>query len=82
MNINIASSDLFLFGYLKHKLQGCSSDSVDERFSAITDLMENLGKSLLQRVFDEWISCLHLVVENGQEDIQTLQNSFAIHRVA
>jgi hypothetical protein len=39
---DIAPSGLFLFGYLKHKLQECSCDSVDQLFSAIADLMGNL----------------------------------------
>jgi ribonuclease I len=64
---DIAPSGFFLFGHSKHKLQGCSDDSADEFFSAITDLMENLEKSLLHRVLDEWISCQHLVVESGGE---------------
>jgi transposase InsO family protein len=51
--------------------QGCSYDSPNEFFSAITDLMENLEKSLLRRVVDEWISRLHLVMESNGEDIQT-----------
>jgi histone-lysine N-methyltransferase SETMAR len=63
----IAPTDFFLFRHLKHKFQGCSYDSADELFSVITDLMENLEKSLLYRVFDEWISHLHLVVESDGE---------------
>jgi hypothetical protein len=62
---DIALSDFFLFGHLKHKLQGYSYDSDDELFSTITNLMKNLEKSLLHLVFDEWSSFLHLVVENG-----------------
>jgi hypothetical protein len=58
---------------LKHKLQGCFYDSADEFSPAITDLMKILEKSLLRRVFDEWISHLHLVVERGGEYIQTWQ---------
>jgi histone-lysine N-methyltransferase SETMAR len=68
---DIAPSGFFLFGHLKHKLQGCSYESADELFTVITDLMENLEKSLLHRVFSEWISPLHLVVETGGEFIQT-----------
>jgi hypothetical protein len=64
---DIAPSDFFLFGYLKDKLQGCSYDSADELFSAITDLMETLEKSLLRCVFDKWILRLHLIVESGGE---------------
>jgi hypothetical protein len=41
---DIASCDFFLFGDWKHKFQGCSYDSADELFSAITDLMENFEK--------------------------------------
>jgi histone-lysine N-methyltransferase SETMAR len=48
---DIVLSDFFLFGDLKHKLQGYCYDSADELLSAITDLMENLEKSLLHRVF-------------------------------
>jgi hypothetical protein len=50
---DIAPSDFFLFDALKYKPQGCSYDSANEHFSAITDLMGNLEKSLLHRVFDE-----------------------------
>jgi hypothetical protein len=64
---DIDPCDFFLFWYLKHKFQGCFYDSADELFSAITDLMRNLEKSFLHRVFDEWISHLHLVVESGGE---------------
>jgi hypothetical protein len=67
---DIVPSDFFLFGYLKHKLQRCSDDSADELFSAITDLLETLEKSFLHRLFDEWISLLHLVVESGRVYIQ------------
>jgi hypothetical protein len=63
--------DFFLFRDLKHKLQGCSYDSKDEFFFAIMNLIENLKKSLRHRVFDERITCLHLVVESGGEYIQT-----------
>jgi transposase len=53
-----ARSDFFLFGRLKHKLQGSSYGRADEFFSAVTNLIGNLEKSLLPRVFDELISCL------------------------
>jgi hypothetical protein len=56
---------------LKHMLQGCSYDSALALFSAITNLRENLETSLLHRVFDVWISHLHLVVESGGEYLQT-----------
>jgi hypothetical protein len=79
---DIAPSDFFLFGYLKHKPQGCSYDSADELFSAIMDLAENLGKSLLHRVFDEWMPRLHLVVESGGEYIQIYHKNYAAHPVA
>jgi hypothetical protein len=68
---DIAPSDFFLFGYLKHKLQGCSYDSADELFTVIAEMMEHLEKALLHRVFNEWISRLHLVMETGGEYIQT-----------
>jgi hypothetical protein len=70
---NIAPSDFFVFGYLKHKLQRCPYDSADEIVSAIRDLMENLEKSLLHRAFDERISSFHLIVEIDGEDLQTWQ---------
>jgi hypothetical protein len=65
-----APSDFFLFGRLKRKLQGSSYDRADEFFSASTNLIGNLEKSLLHRVFDELIACLDPVVENGGEYIQ------------
>jgi hypothetical protein len=41
-----------------------------EAFPAIEDLMADLGTPHLHRIFEEWISCLHLVVESGAEYIQ------------
>jgi hypothetical protein len=79
---DIVPSDFFLFTYLKHKLQRCLYHSADELFSAITDLMETLEKSFLHRVFDEWISPLHLVLESGGEYVQTEQTNVATHPVA
>jgi hypothetical protein len=52
---DIVPSNLFLFWYLKPKLQECFYDSADELFSAIKHLMENFEKSLLHRVFDKRI---------------------------
>jgi hypothetical protein len=46
------------------------------------DLMENLEKSPVHRVFDERISRLHPIVETAGEDIQTWQKNFATHPVA
>jgi hypothetical protein len=68
-SLDIAPSYLFIFGHSKHKLQRCSYNSTDELFSGIRDLMGNLENSLLHRVFDEWISHLHLIVEGGGADI-------------
>jgi hypothetical protein len=68
---DIVPSEFFLFGQLEHKFQGCSSDLADELFSAITDLMENREKLLLRRLFDEWTSSLHFIVESSGEYIQT-----------
>jgi hypothetical protein len=79
---DIAPNDFFLFGYLKSKLQGCSYDSADKFISAITDLMENLQKSLLHRVFDELISRLHFVVESDGDYILTSQKNLAPRPVA
>jgi histone-lysine N-methyltransferase SETMAR len=79
---DITPSDYFFFIHLKHKLQGCSYDSTNELFSAIRNLMENLEISLLHRVFDTWISCLHLPVESGGDYLQIWQKNFATHPVA
>jgi hypothetical protein len=78
----IAPNYFFLFGYLKRKLSGCSYDSADELLSAITYPIENLEKSLFHRVFNEWISHLHLVVDSDRDYIQTSQKTFATHAVA
>jgi hypothetical protein len=78
----IAPSDFFLFDHLKHKLQGCSDDSTNELFSTITNLTKSFEKSLLHRVFDEWISCLHLFVESDAEYIKIEQSNFVTRPVA
>jgi hypothetical protein len=78
---DIALSDLFFFGHLKHKLQGCSYDSANDLFSAITDLIKNLEKSLFHCIFDEWISCLHLVVESCEELWRVVESCGELWRV-
>jgi histone-lysine N-methyltransferase SETMAR len=68
---DIVSSEFSLFGHLKHKVEGCSSDRAYELFSALRDLRRNLEKLLLHRVFDELISRFHHVMDSDGEYIQT-----------
>jgi hypothetical protein len=58
---DIARRDFFLFGYLKHRLQRCSSGSADEFFSAITDLMENL-ENLFPHRAPMRVSCVFVLL--------------------
>ena len=64
---DVAPSDFFLFGYLKDRLQGATFQCSDELLRAITDLIASIPQETLDRVFDEWMHRLEVVVASGGE---------------
>jgi len=60
---DIAPSDFFLFGYLKEMLKGRKFAGRVELEDAITVLMDNIPKEVLENVKDAWIERLRRVIE-------------------
>jgi len=62
---DIAPSDFFLFGYLKHRLSGQNFESSERLVLAIQELISEIPRSMLMRVFEEWKIRLERVVAIG-----------------
>jgi len=62
---DLAPSDFFLFGYLKHRLLGQSFENPEGLILAVRQLISEIPRSLLMRVFEEWKIRLERVVEVG-----------------
>jgi hypothetical protein len=52
---DLAPSDFYLFGYVKHCLRGQSFETADKLFSSIEAVWMDIKKSTLNPVFLEWI---------------------------
>ena len=61
---DIAPSDFYLFGYIKENLKGCKFESKEQLFSAITDIVSNISKDTLIKVFNHWKKRLLKVIDN------------------
>jgi len=64
---DLAPSDLYLFGYIKHCLQGRSFDTENELISEIRVIMSKISKETLYSVYEQWIHRLESVIEHGGE---------------
>jgi hypothetical protein len=58
---------LYLFGYLKDRLQGQHFDDGGQRFDAIIALTCTIGKVTLQMVFLEWTERLRRYIGTNGE---------------
>jgi hypothetical protein len=52
---DLASSDFYLFGYVKRRLAGLSFEDVDHLLAAVENVLEGIEKVTLQAIFLEWI---------------------------
>lgn len=59
----LAPSNFFLWGYLKKLLEGQMFNDEKELFEKIKELLNEISKSVLKSVFDEWIHRLFIVIE-------------------
>jgi histone-lysine N-methyltransferase SETMAR len=63
---DIAPTDFYLFGYVKEKLAGMIACSIEELIENILDILSNISKDELNRVFDTWIKRVEAVIDvNG-----------------
>lgn len=60
---DIAPSDFFLFGYLKMMLEGLAFTDPEECFIQVRRILTEINEETLQRVFDEWIGRLKMVIQ-------------------
>jgi hypothetical protein len=61
---DLAPSDFFLFGHIKHCLTGAAFASRSELFEAIQSVVTEISIETLHRVFDHWLERLDCVPKN------------------
>jgi histone-lysine N-methyltransferase SETMAR len=64
---DLAPSDLYLFGHMKHRLRGQSFEAADELFSASEVISIDIDKSPLDAVFLEWMERLGQCIPTNSE---------------
>jgi hypothetical protein len=64
-SLDLAPSDLFLFGHVKHCLQGMAFTSQEEVFTVIGEIVTDIPKETLHRVFDHWMERLEWVSQHN-----------------
>ena len=63
---DIAPSDFYLFGYIKHKLQGCIFESREDLLDQVNEILEEIPHETLIKVFLDWEKRLqHVINSNG-----------------
>lgn len=63
---DISPCDFYLFGYLKNKIIGKTFAAKEELVSWIEEKISEIPRSQLEKVFEEWLKRLKLVIEvNG-----------------
>ena len=67
---DLATSDFFLFGYLKMRLEGKFFSSDDELFEVTCNILQDMPHTILYDVFHEWIRRLERCVELKGENVE------------
>lgn len=67
---DIAPSDLFLFVYIKSKLNGQHFDSVESLLEEILEIISEISKETLKKVFEDWERRLNEVINRNGEFIE------------
>ena len=61
---DLAPSDFFLFGFLKNQLEGEKFDDFQQLHEKITEILAEISKDTLAKVFEEWIERCQWVIKN------------------
>jgi hypothetical protein len=61
---DLAPSDFFLFGHVKHVIEGAEFPSEETLLAAIQRVLSDLTGDTLKAVFDKWVERLNLVALN------------------
>lgn len=67
---DLAPSDFYLFGKVKHLLQGKEFESEEELFEAIIEILNDISKDELLSVMDQWERRLKVCISNGGDYIE------------
>jgi hypothetical protein len=63
---DLATSDFYLFRYVKRRLAGLSLEDADHPLAAVEGVLEGIEKVALQAVFLEWMNRLmKCIATNG-----------------
>jgi hypothetical protein len=62
---DLAPSDFFLFGYIKHCLQGIPFPSSEELFAVIHEIVGAIPQPTLEDMFQPWMKRLDWVSQNS-----------------
>jgi hypothetical protein len=67
---DLASSDFYLFGYVKHQLQGHEFTEGTEFVSAISEILNQIPTDILAAVFDDWMRRLQRCIDISGEYVE------------
>lgn len=62
---DIAPSDFFLFRYIKSKLNGQHFDSVKSLLKEVQEILSEISKDTLKKVFEDWERRLNEVINRN-----------------
>lgn len=64
---DIAPSDFYLFGYVKNRLQGLHFDSMESLLENVVEILSEITKDTLKKVFKDWMDRLQKIINNNGE---------------
>jgi histone-lysine N-methyltransferase SETMAR len=67
---DLAPADSYLFGYLKHQLQGHEFTEGAEPVSAISEILNQVPTDTLVNVFDDWTGRLQSYIDISGEYVE------------
>jgi transposase len=62
---DLAPSDFFVFGHVKHRLQGTTFRSREELLEVISEIVTAIPPDILHGVFEHWMERLEWVSQNN-----------------
>jgi hypothetical protein len=66
----LAPSDFYLFGYVKHKLQGHEFTGGAEFIWVISEFLNQIPTDILVDIFDDWMRRLQRTININGEDVE------------
>jgi hypothetical protein len=67
---DLASSDFYLFGYIKQLLLGCQFTDRDSLLQGVRDILGGIEQATLEGVFCNWMEILHQSIAMGGEYVE------------